>query len=276
MPTGWLHDDSCFLDTILNTHSRCKACNLYRRTRTPSEWVASRDATSQYVGSAARCEGSRQPISQPADLFIQTARREHDAIFLHPNPGREEEVLRCIDLVREETGDEFFLMLHGDATYSIPDGDSMTQWCARAVERPLEVKQEAARHVDEALERGQRCATLTRMGLPDDLSGKRVLYVGCSDGSFSFKCERPRSTPCPQYIVAGETKGIPPFGDFARDLRRCLPQPAHRQAYLAGFDVEHLHVGRMTDSFAGKGEGPASKIDQQGIDHHLEILSLGK
>jgi hypothetical protein len=100
-------------------------------------------------------------------------------------------VLRCIDLVREETGDEFFLMLHGDATYSIPDGDSMTQWCARAVERPLEVKQEAARHVDEALERGQRCATLTRMGLPDDLSGKRVLYVGCSDGSFSFKCERP-------------------------------------------------------------------------------------
>ncbi len=94
-----------------------------------------------------------------ADLFIQTARRfEHDAIFLHPKPGREEEVLRCVDLVREETGDEFFLMLHGDATYSIPNGDSMTEWCARAVERPQEVKQEAARHVDEALERGQRFA----------------------------------------------------------------------------------------------------------------------
>ena len=33
-------------------------------------------------------------------------------------------------------------------------------------------------------------ATLTRMGLPDDLSGKRVLDVGCSDGFFSFECER--------------------------------------------------------------------------------------
>ena len=32
--------------------------------------------------------------------------------------------------------------------------------------------------------------TLTRMGLPDDLSGKRVLDVGCSDGFFSFECER--------------------------------------------------------------------------------------
>ena len=94
-----------------------------------------------------------------SDLFIQTARRfEHDAIFLHPNPGREEEVLRCVDLVREETGDEFFLMLHGDATYSIPNGDAMTEWCARAAEEPGKVQSEASRHVDDALERGQRLA----------------------------------------------------------------------------------------------------------------------
>lgn len=94
-----------------------------------------------------------------ADLFIQTARRyEHDAIFLHPNPGTEEEVLRMIDLVRDETGDEFFLMLHGDATYSVPSGGAMTEWCARAVEHPEEVKAEAASNVDAALERGQRLA----------------------------------------------------------------------------------------------------------------------
>ena len=37
-----------------------------------------------------------------ADLFIQTARRyEHDAIFLHPNPGTEDEELRLVDLMRE-------------------------------------------------------------------------------------------------------------------------------------------------------------------------------
>ncbi|MDA0748052.1 MAG: hypothetical protein O2954_16135 [bacterium] len=92
-----------------------------------------------------------------ADLFIQTARRyEHDAIFLHPNPNREEEVFRLIDRVREETGDTYFLMLHGDATYSIPSGGAMEDWCARLVEAPDEVKAEAERRVDEALARGER------------------------------------------------------------------------------------------------------------------------
>jgi len=94
-----------------------------------------------------------------ADLFIETARRfEHDAIFLHPNPGGEEEVLRLIDLVREKTGDTYFLMLHGDATYSVPNGSHMAEWCARLVESPEEVKDEAARQVDAALARGERLA----------------------------------------------------------------------------------------------------------------------
>src|ERR1017187_5623058 len=52
-----------------------------------------------------------------ADLYIATAERfEHSAIFLHPNPGSEEETLRLIDLIREKSGDRYFLMLHGDAT----------------------------------------------------------------------------------------------------------------------------------------------------------------
>ena len=92
-----------------------------------------------------------------ADLHIETARRfEHDAIFLHPNPGEEEEVLRLIDIVREKTGDAYCLMLHGDATYSVPNGSHMADWCARLVEDPDAVKDEAARQVDGALARGER------------------------------------------------------------------------------------------------------------------------
>ena len=94
-----------------------------------------------------------------ADLFIETARQyQHDAIFLHPNPNREEEILRLIDLIRQKTGDTYFLMLHGDATYGIPSGDTMTEWCARLVEQPEAVKQEADRRVDQALQRGERLA----------------------------------------------------------------------------------------------------------------------
>ena len=92
-----------------------------------------------------------------ADLFIDTARRfEHDAIFLHPNPGSEEEALRLVDLVRQKSGDSYFLMLHGDATYSVPNGEQMSEWCARLVEDPDGVKEEAARQVDDALVRGER------------------------------------------------------------------------------------------------------------------------
>ena len=94
-----------------------------------------------------------------ADLFIDTARRfEHDAIFLHPNPGSEEEVLRLIDLVRQKSGDSYFLMLHGDATYSVPSGGQMSEWCARLVEDPDGVKEAAVCQVDDALERGERFA----------------------------------------------------------------------------------------------------------------------
>ncbi len=94
-----------------------------------------------------------------ADLHIDTARRfEHDAIFLHPNPATEDESMRLIDIVREKSGDEFFLMMHGDATYGIPSGRDMTEWCARLVEKPDEVKANAARMVDGALKRGERYA----------------------------------------------------------------------------------------------------------------------
>ena len=92
-----------------------------------------------------------------ADLYIATAERyEHSAIFLHPNPNTEEETLRLIDLVRERSGDRYFLMLHGDATFSIPDGDHMAAFAYRMVDDPEGLKREAARRVDETLARAER------------------------------------------------------------------------------------------------------------------------
>jgi uroporphyrinogen decarboxylase len=94
-----------------------------------------------------------------ADVHIMTARRfEHDAIFLHTPLGSEDETFRLIDTVRDKTGDEFFLMMHGDATYGIPSGGSMTEWCVRLIEKPDEVKASAAAMVDNALKRGERFA----------------------------------------------------------------------------------------------------------------------
>jgi len=96
-----------------------------------------------------------------ADVYIMTAKRyDHGAIFLHPNPDTEDETKRLIDLVREKTGDEYFLMLHGDATYGIPSGQNMVEQAAWFYEHFDEAKADADRMVDAQLERAERLKQL--------------------------------------------------------------------------------------------------------------------
>ncbi len=92
-----------------------------------------------------------------AGIYVETARRyEHSAILLHPNPNTLEESIRLVHHVRELSGDRYFLMLHGDATYSIPGGGRMMEFCARLADEPDKLKDEARRRVDAAHERAQK------------------------------------------------------------------------------------------------------------------------
>ena len=87
-----------------------------------------------------------------ADIYIATAERfDHSAIFIHPNPDTVEETRRMVDIIREKTGDRYFIMRHGDATFSIPNGTEMYDFAVRMAEDPEGLKAEAARMVDEAL-----------------------------------------------------------------------------------------------------------------------------
>jgi uroporphyrinogen decarboxylase len=94
-----------------------------------------------------------------ADVYVQSARHyEHSAIFFSPPEGwsSDDDIFRTLDHIREQSGDEFFLMQHGDATYSIPDGTHMMQFVERIADDPAGVKEEADRMVDHALERAGR------------------------------------------------------------------------------------------------------------------------
>ena len=94
-----------------------------------------------------------------ADLYLAMAERfEHSAIHLHPSPYTAEEMLRLIDLVREKSGDRYFLMIHGDATFGIPDGTHMSDFACRLVDEPEKIKQEATGMVRDALGRAERLA----------------------------------------------------------------------------------------------------------------------
>ena len=91
-----------------------------------------------------------------ADLHVATVERfEHDAIFLHPNPNRDDEAKRILDRVRETSGDRYFVMLHGDATVGLPRGNKMVEFAVRMVEEPDAVKGEAQQRVDRALARAE-------------------------------------------------------------------------------------------------------------------------
>jgi uroporphyrinogen decarboxylase len=94
-----------------------------------------------------------------ADIYVSIARKyEHSAIFFHPPGGwpADDEAMRTLDHIREVSGDQYFLLQHGDATYSIPHGNEMMAFVERITDDPQGMKDEAQRKVDAALERGAR------------------------------------------------------------------------------------------------------------------------
>lgn len=96
-----------------------------------------------------------------AEIYIAIAERyEQSAIMVQPNPGTFEECAELIRLIREKTGDRFFLLKHGDATFGIPNGGQMAEFCYRLVDEPHKVKAEAEARVAEALRKAERQARL--------------------------------------------------------------------------------------------------------------------
>jgi uroporphyrinogen decarboxylase len=94
-----------------------------------------------------------------AGIYIATAERYgHSAIFIHPNPDSVEETQRLVDIIREETGDRFFIMRHGDATFSIPDGAGIARFAERMADEPEKLHGEAQQRVDDAIRRAERWA----------------------------------------------------------------------------------------------------------------------
>lgn len=93
-------------------------------------------------------------INDMADLYIQTAQRYgHSAIFVHPNPGTFEEVQHLLEVIREKTGDEYYIMMHGDITHGIPDGEHMIDFSVQMYEEPEKLHDQSRRWLDANLER---------------------------------------------------------------------------------------------------------------------------
>jgi uroporphyrinogen decarboxylase len=183
-----------------------------------------------------------------ADLYVATAERfDHSAIFLHPNPRRLEEEVRQIDAVRAVSGDCYFLMLHGDATYSIPPGDTMVEFSFRLVDDPGGVKDEASRRVDEALERAVHLKAAT------DLDG----FALCADYCFN----------------TGPFLSPPQFAEFvAPYLGRLVA--GYRE--LGFYVIKHTdgNIMPILDQLVGSGPHALHSLDPQGGVDIAEVKRL--
>jgi uroporphyrinogen decarboxylase len=93
-----------------------------------------------------------------AAVYVETARRyEHNAIFPQPlSPNRDDDMRRMLEHIREISGDDFFLMLHGDATHGMPTGTNMVEQTTWFYEHIDEAKDQARTMVDGQLERQAR------------------------------------------------------------------------------------------------------------------------
>ncbi len=94
----------------------------------------------------------KMQMNDMADSYIDIAKKyHHSAIFVHPNPGDFENTVWLLETIRERTNNEYFIMMHGDPTFSMPDGDYMEEFTRLLYEEEDKVKKEALHRMNNSI-----------------------------------------------------------------------------------------------------------------------------
>ncbi|MDD4689356.1 MAG: uroporphyrinogen decarboxylase family protein [Eubacteriales bacterium] len=116
-------------------------------------------------------------LKDMASIYIDIAKKyHHSAIFVHPNPGDIENTVRLLEIIREMTGDEYFIMMHGDSTFEIPNGNDIMDLSIRMYEDPDSMNDESKRRTESNLDKAFKIKE--RGGLLDG-------FALCSDYCFN-------------------------------------------------------------------------------------------
>lgn len=91
--------------------------------------------------------------------YIEIAEKYHHyAIFVHPNPGiggnradNLQSTREILETIRELSGDKYYLMVHGDVTHSIPNGEHMMDFAAMMYEEPELLIEETKKRIEKAV-----------------------------------------------------------------------------------------------------------------------------
>lgn len=95
-------------------------------------------------------EEQKLQINDVADVLINTAKKyNHSAIFVQHNLVGVDNIQWLLEAIREKSGDEYYLMMHGDPTWAIPDGDSMMEFAVEMLEEPEKLNEISKQRVEE-------------------------------------------------------------------------------------------------------------------------------
>ena len=115
-------------------------------------------------------------LADVAACYVDIADKyRHSAIFVHPSVMEFNAVKRLLEIIRERTGDEYFIIMHGDSTFSIPDGERMMDFSIQMYEEP------------EVLIEKSKISTANRLESASKLQGLGLLdcYALCADYCFN-------------------------------------------------------------------------------------------
>lgn len=184
--------------------------------------------------------------------YIETAEKyHHSAIFVHPNPGVVGDLAgdlssarRILERIRELSGDKYFLMVHGDPTMAIPNGDDMTDVAVMMYEEPEKIHDMTKRRVEYAMKQADE---FHNTGLLDG-------YALCSDYCFNTNpfysrdmfaefvtpylkeiCDYYRSTG--YYSIKHTDGNVMPILDMIVD---CGPDAVHSLDPQGGVDLKEV------------------------------------
>lgn len=177
-------------------------------------------------------------LNDMADCYIQMAERyHHDAIFVHPNPGTPDMVRALLEIIRERTDQQYFIMMHGDTTLSIPDGESMMDFAVAMYEHPEVLKEQTKRDMERSF---SMASSLAGSGLLDG-------FALCSDYAFNVN---PFFTP-------------DQFSEFVFPYLRDTIAEYHRMGYYA---IKHSdgNIMPILDQIVDSGPDALHSIDPQG------------
>ena len=131
-------------------------------------------------------EEQKLHMNDMADIYIETAKKyDHSAIFVQHNIKGFENTQWLLETIREKSGDEYYLMMHGDPTWAIPTGDDMMDFAVQMMEEPEKLNEISKRRMEECLETAEKLNSRGHL-----LDGFTLCCDYCFNDNPFFNCDQ--------------------------------------------------------------------------------------